>query len=306
MLVGKDAAGLPGQAFYARVRLPARLTSGAEGPPTGRAVLVVDTSLSAEDGNAWALQAATLRALLEKDDDAQGVRGAAVRRAPALAPRPGLAAQRRRAPPGDVLRAGEHLPRRAPRTWTACWRSWTGPGESWLKPAQAGERVTAFLLSDGNATWGQGRVEALVANHPSVETLRWMTYRFGEAAVNQELFDALARASDGRVVNVLSGSEVDAAARAHRAASVLLARVEVKGTAAKDLVVAGRPRLVFPGQELQVAGRLPGDGTAELEVVTRAGEQERVLRVPAAARHGQRLRAPRVGGALRVAAGVAG
>jgi tetratricopeptide (TPR) repeat protein len=48
----------------------------------------------------------------------------------------------------------------------------------------------------------------------------------------------------------------------------------------KDLVVAGRPHLVFPGQELQVAGRLPEDGAAELEVVTRAGGEERTLRVP--------------------------
>ena len=50
-------------AFHARVRLPANLTSGADGAPTGRAVLVVDTSLSSEDGNAWAIQAASLRAL---------------------------------------------------------------------------------------------------------------------------------------------------------------------------------------------------------------------------------------------------
>jgi len=279
VLVGKDAVGLPGQAFYARVRLPAKLTSGAEGPPTGRAVLVVDTSLSAEDGNAWALQAATLRALLEKDASLKEYAVLLFDVRPRWLHGPGWrsndAAHRQ-----ETFSELENIFLEGASHVDGVLEELDKVGRDWLKPAQAGERVTAFLLSDGNATWGQGRVEALVANHPSVETLRWMTYRFGEAAVNQELFDALARASDGRVVNVLSGSEVDAAATAHRAASVVLARVEVKGTAAKDLVVAGRPRLVFPGQELQVAGRLPGEGTAELEVVTRVGEQERVLRVP--------------------------
>ncbi|WP_224363833.1 VIT domain-containing protein [Hyalangium versicolor] len=279
VLVGKDAAGLPGQAFYTRVRLPARLTSGAEGPPTGRAVLVVDTSLSVEDGNAWALQAATLRALLEKDETLKEYAVLLFDVRPRWLHGAGWRtndAEHRQQTFSELenifLEGASHV--------DGVLEELDKAGKEWLKPAKAGERVTAFLLSDGNATWGQGRVEALISTHPSVETLRWMTYRFGEAAVNQELFDALARASDGRVVNVLSGSEVEAAARAHRAASVVLARVEVKGAASKDVVVAGRPRLVFPGQELQVAGRLPDEGAAELEVVTRVGEEERVLRVP--------------------------
>ena len=279
VLVGKDAAGLPGQAFYARVRLPARLTSGAEGPPTGRAVLVVDTSLSVEDGNAWALQAATLRALLEKDETLKEYAVLLFDVRPRWLHGPGWRtndAERRK----ETFSELEHIFLEGASHVDGVLEELDRAGREWLKPAKAGERVTAFLLSDGNATWGQGRVDALVANHPSVETLRWMSYRFGEAAVNQELFDALARASEGRVVSVLSGSEVDAAARAHRAASLTLARVDVKGTEVKDLVIAGRPRLVFPGQELQVAGRLPKEGAAELEVVTRAGHEERVLSVP--------------------------
>jgi tetratricopeptide (TPR) repeat protein len=279
VLVGKDAAGLPGHAFHARVRLPARLTSGAEGPPTGRAVLVVDTSLSTEDGNAWALQAATLRALLEKDPTLQqyAVLLFDVRPRWLHAPgwRPNDAAHRQ-----ETFAELERMFLEGASHVDGVLEELDRAGREWLKPAQAHERVTAFLLSDGNATWGQSRVDALISRHQSVETLRWVSYRFGEAAVNTELFDALARASGGRVVNVLSGSEVDAAAKAHRAASVVLARVQVKGTEVKDLVVAGRPHLVFPGQELQVAGRLPGEGTAELEVVTRVDEEERVLRVP--------------------------
>ncbi|QAT87194.1 hypothetical protein EJ065_5661 [Corallococcus coralloides] len=280
VLVGSDDAGLPGRAFHARVRLPEQLTSGAEGPPTGRAVLVVDTSLSAEDGNAWAIQAATLRALLEKDATLKEYAVLLFDVRPRWLHGPGFRpndAANRQASFAELervfLEGASHVDGALDELDRA--------GREWLKPSASGERVTAFLLSDGNITWGQSRVDALLSRHPCVESLRWVTYRFGEAAVNTELFDALARSSGGRVVNVLSAAEVDAAAKAHRAASVVLSRVSVVGADVKDLVVAGRPRLVFPGQELQVAGRLPGKGEAALEVVTQAGTgPERTLRIP--------------------------
>ncbi|MCP3140292.1 VIT domain-containing protein [Pyxidicoccus xibeiensis] len=279
VLVGEDPAGLSGHAFHARIRLPARLTSEAEGPATGRAVLVVDTSLSAEDGNAWALQAATLRALLEKDATLKEYAVLLFDVRPRWLHGPGWRANdasARKETFSELERVFLEGASHVDGMLTELDRA----GGEWLKPAKPDERVTAFLLSDGNATWGQSRVESLVSRHPSAEALRWVTYRFGEAAVNTDLFDALARSSNGRVVNVLSGSEVDAAARAHRAASVVLERVAVKGTAAKDLIVAGRPHLVFPGQELLVAGRLPDKGDAQLEVVTRAGGEARTLVVP--------------------------
>jgi tetratricopeptide (TPR) repeat protein len=279
VLVGRDAAGLPGQAFHARVRLPAQLTSEAEGPATGRAVLVVDTSLSIEDGNAWALQAATLRALLEKDSTLKEYAVLLFDVRPrwlhAAGWRPNDAGNRK-----ETFSELERVFLEGASHVDGVLTELDRAGGEWLKPTKPGERVTAFLLSDGNATWGQSNVESLISRHSSAEALRWVTYRFGEAAVNTDLFDALARASGGRVVNVLSGSEVAAAAQAHRAASVVLERVEVKGATVKDLVVAGRPHLVFPGQELQVAGRLPEDGAAELEVVTRANGEERTLRLP--------------------------
>jgi tetratricopeptide (TPR) repeat protein len=279
VLVGRDVAGLPGQAFHARVRLPERLTSDAEGPATGRAVLVVDTSLSSEDGNAWSLQAETLRALLEKDDTLREYAVLLFDVRPRWLHGPGWrsnSADNRKASFAELERVFLEGASHVDGALVELDRA----SDTWMKPPQPGGRVTAFLLSDGNITWGQSRVESLISRHPSVEKLRWVTYRFGETAVNTELFDALSRASGGRSVTVLSGTEVPAAARAHRAAPVLLERVTVKGTAVKDLVVAGRPHLVFPGQELQVAGRLPEDGAAELEVVTKAGGEERVLKVP--------------------------
>jgi tetratricopeptide (TPR) repeat protein len=279
VLVGSDPAGLPGQAFYARVRLPPSLIVGEGGTPTGRAVLVVDTSLSAEDGNAWALQAAMLRALLERDESLGEYAVLLFDVRPRWLHGPGFrrnTPEARRETFGELervfLEGASHVEGMLAELDRA--------GRDWLKPAGGGGRVTAFLLSDGNVTWGQGQVDALLSHHASSETLRWVSYRFGESAVNTDLFEALARAGGGRVVNVLSGPEVPAAARAHRAASAVLARVEVRGSKVKDLVVGGRPHLVFPGQELRVAGRLVDGGAAELAVVVRSEGQERTMRVP--------------------------
>ncbi|MFY0576502.1 VIT domain-containing protein [Cystobacter fuscus] len=279
VLVGSDPAGLPGQAFFARVRMPSDFIVGGGGATTGRAVLVVDTSLSAEDGNAWALQGALLRALLERDTSLTEYAVLLFDVRPRWLHGPGFrrnTPEARRETFGELervfLEGASHVDGMLGELDRA--------GRDWLKPAGGGGRVTAFLLSDGHVTWGRGQVDALVSHHPSSETLRWMSYRFGESAVNTDLFDALARAGGGRVVNVLSGSEVPAAARAHRAASAVLERVEVRGSPVKDPVVAGRPHLVFPGQELLVAGRLVEEGAAELAVVVRSGGEERTMRVP--------------------------
>ncbi|MHB8877126.1 MAG: hypothetical protein ACYC8T_25805, partial [Myxococcaceae bacterium] len=97
---------------------------------------------------------------------------------------------------------------------------------------------------------------------------------------NGPLVDGLSGVSDGRVVSVLSGNEVNAAAAAHRAAPVVLKRVAVKDGEVKDLVLSGEPHLVFPGQELQIAGRVTSGAMPSLEVVTEAGGEERALTVP--------------------------
>ncbi|WP_338864492.1 DUF2135 domain-containing protein [Myxococcus stipitatus] len=279
VLVGKDDAGLDGQAFHARIRLPARLTSEAEGPATGRAVLVVDTSLSSEDGNAWALQAATLRALLEKDTSLKQYAVLLFDVRPRWLHGPGWrtndAAQRK-----ETFSELEHVYLEGASHVDGMLSELDRSAQEWLKPEKPGERVTAFLLSDGNVTWGESTIESLISRHGTAESLRWVTYRFGEAAVNTGLFDALSRASGGRSVPVLSGSQVDAAAIAHRAASVVLSRVVVAGAKVKDLVIAGRPHLVFPGQELVVAGRLADAGAARLVVATQANGEERKLEVP--------------------------
>ncbi|HBP16950.1 MAG TPA: hypothetical protein DEA08_04025, partial [Planctomycetes bacterium] len=54
----------------------------------------------------------------------------------------------------------------------------------------------------------------------------------------------------------------------HRKASVELKGVAIRGAVAKDLVVAGAPRQLFPGQELELGARLLGEA-AQAELVLR-------------------------------------
>jgi len=277
-IAGPDPTGLPGKAFFARVRLPDRLTAGKEASATGRAVLVVDTSLSSEDANAYQLQAATLRALLETDKTLTEYAVLLFDVKPRWLHAPGFRANdaKNRAETFDEL---SRVFLEGATNFDAVLSELDSQGKEWVKPAAGAGKVHAFLLSDGQITWGQDKVEALLARHPSTQDLRWVSYRFGESAVNQPLVDGLSRVSDGRVVNVLSGNEVAAAASAHRAAPVVLKKVTVLDGVVKDLVVSGEPRLVFPGQELQVAGRVTEGAMPKLLVVTEAAGDERSLEV---------------------------
>jgi len=259
VLAGPDAGGLPGQTFFARL-LPEVPEGALEA--TGRALFVIDASLSGEDGAAYQLQAATLEALLAGDDSIAeyAVLLFDVR------PRWLHAVAWRKSTPearAETLAELRKVYLEGATSFDAVLAD-LDEQLGWLAPG--GAPPTAFLLSDGQITWGLAEVAALAKKHPAARALRWICYRFGENAANQALFDELTRETAGRTVTVLSQAEIPAAAAAHRKAAARLEAVEVQGGAVTDLVVAGAPRLLFPGQELQVAGRLTGGGPARLVV----------------------------------------
>ncbi|MBN2496372.1 MAG: hypothetical protein JXR96_17395 [Deltaproteobacteria bacterium] len=263
VIQGADPGGLAGRAFFARLR--ADFDTGA-GQPTGRALFVVDSSLSAEDGQAYALQSAMLEAILSRDTSIRDYAIMLFDVRPRWLHAPGWrpnTPENRQASLSELrkvyLEGATHfdgvladLDRNA---------AWLTGGE---KPP------LAFLLSDGQITWGQAQAARLLDRHPAARALRWICYRFGENAVNQDLFDLLTRETAGRTVTVLSAEEVPAAAAAHRKAAAELVGVEVQGAAVADLTVAGAPRLLFPGQDLLVAGRILDAGQGAKLVVKAA------------------------------------
>lgn len=270
----ESSRGLPGAAFFVRLRPP--LEARPSSSPTGRALFLLDTSLSRE-GSGHGTAVELLEKVLEGDAT---IREYAVLlfdirarwlHAPAWRPNEPARREETLAELGRIYLEGA-------TSFDAVLAELEGQ-TSWIFEAE--KPVTAFLLSDGFLTWGQDRVEVLLKKRPIVSRARWISYGLGNAARNQDLFDALARASAGRTVTILTREELAAGALAHRTAPAVLKSVAVEGAEARDLVVAGEPRFLFSGQELRIAGRLEAAPSgAELVVRAERDGEEVSFRVP--------------------------
>ncbi|HZU35357.1 MAG TPA: VIT and VWA domain-containing protein, partial [Gemmataceae bacterium] len=131
-----------------------------------------------------------------------------------------------------------------------------------------GAPLAAFLLSDGDITWGQADVNTLVARFEDAcpYRVRFNCYRTGLGADNLTLFDALTRKGGGEF-NCFTDNVKDVAL-AHRSQCLQVDRVSIVGLpGVSDVLVAGRQAAIFPGGELIVTGRVnaPGHGTLLLE-----------------------------------------
>jgi Flp pilus assembly protein CpaB len=254
-LVGGNDAALPGHFVYGR--LVAQVPTVAQSTPTGDALFLLDTSLS-EDGDRARLAGEMLQQVLERDSTITrfnvllfDIRGHW------LFP--------------DGLRDNTPAARQATldqlRTLT---REGATSFESALQVMEATpwlpSGATAFLLSDGQLTWGERAPARLLARHPRAAALTWVTYRFGDGAVNRALFDALT-ARKGQIVTCLSASQVPIAALAHRQPALRVDSVRVDGVKLHDFVVRGSPPSLAPGQEFEIAGRVLGGQGPSGEIV---------------------------------------
>jgi hypothetical protein len=161
-----------------------------------------------------------------------------------------------------------------------------------------------FLLSDGAATWGEDDPHALVrrlraraaaCGRACPAALR--TYRTHGAGVDPRFLAELSRGTGGSLVGFAGDHELARAATAHRAGAWDLVAVELPG--GEDLLLAGRPPALHPGQPLRIAGRgaLPADAAVTLRL--RRGGSERAV----VTRLGPALRsdlAPRIYGEIAV------
>jgi Flp pilus assembly protein CpaB len=245
-LVGGGDAELPGHFVYGR--LVAELPIAPVVTPTGDALFIVDTSLS-EAGDRARLVGQMLREVLEKDDTIkrfnvllfdirarwlfpEGMRDNSV-----------SSRQETLATLNTIFREGATSFESALNLLEAT---------AWL-PAGA----TAFLLSDGKLTWGETNPRRLLARAPRSLSLVWIAFRFGDAAVNRTLFEALTLRA-GRVVTCLSGAQVSTAALAHRQPQLRLESIRVEGARLHDFVVRGGPQALVSGQVIEIAGRVLG------------------------------------------------
>jgi tetratricopeptide (TPR) repeat protein len=294
VLKSSTCRGLDGPVFFARLRPP--IPSRERESSTGRALFLVDTSLSASATGAG-FAARLLEEVLASDATIEEYAVLLFDIRPRWLHAPGWRTndgpQR-----ADTMTELGRIYLEGATSFDAVLAELDGQA-GWL--FHPGRPVSAFLLSDGFITWGQDRLEILLGKYRTSSLPTWLTYQFGNTPVNAALFAALSRLSGGRTVTVLTTDELVPAARAHRTLPVLLAGVTIQGAPAADLVVSGEPRYLFAGQDLQVAGRLPG-ATAAPEIVVEVSAEggTRTWRYPLH-QAGESLLAPRAWAELHVA-----
>ena len=131
---------------------------------------------------------------------------------------------------------------------------------AWLKKAD-GHAAELFLMSDGAATWGEDRTAIMAATLKTAKSGPLFAYQTGLGGSDPRLLALLAQETGGAVFAVVGEAEIARASTAQRQRPWRLANVEMSG--GHDLLVAGRPQCVFPGQQLLLVGRCePGWPTA--------------------------------------------
>jgi hypothetical protein len=132
--------------------------------------------------------------------------------------------------------------------------------------AKPGEPVNAFLLSDGQTTWGETNAAAVSARFEGACRFpaRFHCYDLGDGAYNDALFGMLTRRGGG-VFACRGEADLAAAASAHRRECLTITKIGLAGGPAfSDVLVAGRRSAVYPGGELLLAARASEAGAAEV------------------------------------------
>jgi len=236
LIVGSDAAG----EFFATQVVPA--LPAIAGTTSDSAVFLVDTSLSSNPDrfNVWLK---LMRATLEANRDSLkkfnvlffSVDAHAYKAAP-------------------IDNTAENVDALLAYANTLALEGATDLGAAFGELARItrGAPTDVFLMSDGAATWGESNQHALARMlRASKATL--FAYQTGLAGTDVGVLAHLARESGGAVFSVTGESEVAKAATAHRARPWIL--VEAKLAGATDVMLAGRPIALFPGQTITAVGR---------------------------------------------------
>ena len=145
----------------------------------------------------------------------------------------------------------------------------TAPG--WQEPGRL-PSCDFFLLGNGAATWGEDNWSVLSGKFHAAAAGPLFAYQTGMSGGEGRLLAQLAQQSGEAVFSVVGEAEIDRVATAHRSRPWRLARVEVPG--GSDLLVAGRPQVVFPEQQLLLVGRGTIDPKAAEVVLTLTRDQE--------------------------------
>jgi hypothetical protein len=133
-----------------------------------------------------------------------------------------------------------------------------------------------FLLSDGSPTWGESDAHAIAHEFSAAHRGPLFAYNTGISGTDTQMLASVTRASGGAVFSITGDTEVASASTAHKSRAWLISAVRAKGSS--DVVIAGRPMALFPGQSLQIAGRGAPDGAVEIDV--EQGGEKHTISIP--------------------------
>ncbi|MDF1662867.1 MAG: VWA domain-containing protein [Planctomycetota bacterium] len=129
-----------------------------------------------------------------------------------------------------------------------------------------------FLLSDGATSWGR-QAKADILSRIKVQPV--YCYSFGFSGTNQDLLGAIARKSGGALTTAYNNSELNKAAQAHTKTPWTIERITAPGSC--DLIIGGRAKTLYPGQNIILSGR--GTITGPLSIELSSGGQTKRLQI---------------------------
>ncbi len=144
----------------------------------------------------------------------------------------------------------------------------------WLKENSA---KTLFLLSDGDASWGEDNLYLLSASVAGTDKV--YAFTTGLSGTDTRVLDHLCRQTNGAVFSVLNEEEAEKVSL-----SIMFQPWRIKNILLKDgrdILVAGRPYNIFPGQKLLLTGRGTVGPNDEVILQLQQGEKEKNITVPA-------------------------
>jgi len=149
---------------------------------------------------------------------------------------------------------------------------------SWMPgPTDAG-RYDIFLLSDGSATWGESDPYAISAALKGGRAASLFAYQTGMTGTDIRMLGHVARETGGAVFSVVGEAEIRKAATAHRQRPWLLEGMSVAG--GSDLLIAGRPNVLYPGQQILLVGRGKLAGATAVDLKVRRGDEALTVTMP--------------------------
>ena len=152
----------------------------------------------------------------------------------------------------------------------------TATHPAWNKAADKQQPPDLFLLSDSAPTWGSGDLHALTQPWKRGNAGPLFAYTTGMNGTDTRVLAHLARESGGAVFAVVGAAQIKAASIAHGARPWVLDRIEIAN--GSDLMLAGRPKSVYPGQQLTLVGRGKPGPNSEVILSLRQGNVRREVR----------------------------